>query len=176
MEEVDLTQNRAYESEQGVVVRSNRVYFPPVCPVCLSNSATSKLKVRCLDGDTKYRVVYTSRKVRYFKISYCFACASKLRISRFIRTLGFLVLFLLVYVVTLMILPEGPKIFFMILFLVIAAGPAFLGYYLAEKIGLRRDRGVSILSSADVDFNHFAFSHRQYLEMFLEANRKVTGR
>jgi len=176
MEEADLTQNRAYESEQGVVVRSNKVYFPPVCPVCLSNPATSKLRVSCRYGETKYRVVYTSRKVRYFKIPFCFVCATKLRISRFIRALGFLVILLVVYVVTWMIVPSGPNPLFILLFIIIAAGPAFLGYYVAEKIGLRHDRGVSILSSADADFNHFAFSNRQYLEMFLEGNRGPIGR
>jgi hypothetical protein len=169
--QTDSEFERAYESDEGVVVRSNTVKFPPFCPACLSPSPAVPVKIRSLDGQSKYRIVYQTYKVRYFEIPFCRSCALKIRLSRIVLTCSIIIMSVAVYLGILSFAPNASGLITVFLFLLVALPLCLIGNFIAKKFGLQWDNGVSMLNSADANFNHFSFTNRTYLDKFLEANR-----
>ena len=164
----------AYKTEAGGVAISGKVvYFPDLCPSCLSVSPTKKIKISSVAGKSKNRLFFRIFKTSHFKVPFCAKCAKEIGRARLVWQSGTILIIVLGIALTA-ILSDALGIDSRLLALIFAAGMMLLlegpRVSLFRKMGLRLDRGISIVSTADDDVTHFLFDSEAYKNLFVSLN------
>ena len=163
-----------YKTEAGGVAISGKiVYFPNLCPSCLSVSPTKKVKISSVAGKSKNRLFFRIFRTSHFEVPFCAKCAKEVGRARLVWQSGTILLLVLGVALT-GILSDALGIDFRLLALIFAAGMMLLlegpWVSLFRKMGLRLDRGISIVSTADDDVTHFLFDSEAYKNLFVSLN------
>jgi hypothetical protein len=159
----------AYKSGKSIVVTYPFIFMPSLCPCCLAPQPKHKVKISACHGKIDYSSFSRRYRTRSIKFPYCEKCARRIKLTRLAIWACGLILLILPYTIAPLLGLEDrwPLMIFSFTFYVIIGIPCLLA---AKALGIRYDRGVSIISSADDSFNQFLFDNPIYEDEFLKKN------
>jgi hypothetical protein len=147
-------------ADGDVVVQGSSLKFPHLCPSCLYEAPTKRVKIRSTQA-ASYRVIYVKYRSYVFAVPFCDRCARRIGRYRIFET----------SLIILSIASTRYLIDSTLWSILLSATICLPILWIARRVGLQEDPGIIILSDPDDTFTHLRFSHQEYAASFRALNR-----